>query len=824
MARIQRINPDKQAAQEKMAGDAHKPVDQAEQHLHGEQQAANEDKHFSNIHQGKHVETPMPADTISGGTSNVASDTTAPDQSTPQQTSADNDIDITDSTPNALPSNSALNAASEETLTSPSETTEDDHPSGITPQQVTRNAPDTNTSPDNEFVTNNPTPQKTFPDTTAETDAPLLEPSSTDENDTNEPLSFLAAPTLLVSTITGTEGANIPISITVSSNSVEVLDEVITVTISGVPDGSSFSAGIDNGNGSWIFTLNDLEGLTFTPPVGVETYSLTVVATAEGNGTSASANDSFNVNVSAGGETASLTPNNDVYTSTAYSDTLYALSGDDRVYGGSGDDTIYGEGGTDQLYGQAGDDTLHGGAGDDRLYGGDGNDTLIGGAGTDRLYGEGGDDIFNVTGSNDVNNIYSGGSGYDTIQNVGNADLQFKTFNKNWSIEAINAAGHDITGTVDANSLDFRNTSLSNVDEIKGLGGNDTIRGSESDDTILGGTGSDRLYGYGGNDTIDGESGNDYLYGGTGTDTLTGGSGNDRLYGEAGSDTLSGGEGNDQLHGGDDADTLSGGAGNDRLYGGAGNDTITGGAGTDKYYGHTGDDTFNVTGSNDVNSSYSGGDGYDTIQNIGAEDLQFKTFSKNWSIEEINAGGYNIDATSANNSLDFRNTTLTDVNEIHGLGGKDTIRGSAGDDIIFGDEGNDKLYGYGGDDTLHGGSGTDRLYGGEGNDTLTGGAGNNDRLYGEAGDDIFIFNPGDGNDRAYGGSGWEDTIKLGDVTQAPNTGSGPGSWTLAVNGGSSYTLDAENNTIIFDHPDANGTITLDDGSTLKFQDIEKIEW
>ncbi|MBM3982320.1 MAG: DUF4214 domain-containing protein [Planctomycetes bacterium] len=54
----------------------------------------------------------------------------------------------------------------------------------------------------------------------------------------------------------------------------------VTVTISDVPDGVVFSAGTDNGDGSWTFELADLTGLTMTVPDNA-TFVLNVEATAE---------------------------------------------------------------------------------------------------------------------------------------------------------------------------------------------------------------------------------------------------------------------------------------------------------------------------------------------------------------------------------------------------------------------------------------------------------------------------------------------------------------------------------------------------------------
>lgn len=81
---------------------------------------------------------------------------------------------------------------------------------------------------------------------------------------------------------------------------------------------------------------------------------------------------------------------------------------------------------------------------------------------------------------------------------------------------------------------------------IVGLGGNDTIIGSNGQDCIVGGPGDD---------VLDGGNQDDVLVGGDGNDDLDGGNGQDYLYGGPGDDTLDGGNGKDHLDGGDGIDT-----------------------------------------------------------------------------------------------------------------------------------------------------------------------------------------------------------------------------------------------------------------------------
>ncbi len=105
-------------------------------------------------------------------------------------------------------------------------------------------------------------------------------------------------------------------------------------------------------------------------------------------------------------------------------------------------------------------------------------------------------------------------------------------------------------------------------------------------------------------------------------------------------------------------------------------------------------------------------------------------------------------------------TDSDDLN-LFGSNGDDAIRGYAGNDLIQALAGDDLVRGGGGDDTIYVGAGQDLAYGGDGNDRLfAGGNGVNDydRLYGDAGSDIFTFYNGN-NGEAYGGTGF-DTVQL----------------------------------------------------------------
>ncbi|MFN7195041.1 MAG: hypothetical protein ACK5UV_00955, partial [bacterium] len=95
------------------------------------------------------------------------------------------------------------------------------------------------------------------------------------------------APNLTVSAATGNEDTAIALAITTS---VTDPSETITgVTISGVPNGASLSAGTSGTGGVWTLSEGQLEGLTITPPSNSsDAFTLTVTSTSTDGSVSAS--------------------------------------------------------------------------------------------------------------------------------------------------------------------------------------------------------------------------------------------------------------------------------------------------------------------------------------------------------------------------------------------------------------------------------------------------------------------------------------------------------------------------------------------------------
>ena len=87
-------------------------------------------------------------------------------------------------------------------------------------------------------------------------------------------------PELETENATGTGGEAIDLEITSALTDLDG-SESLSLTISGVPQGASLSAGVYTGNGTWALEPGDLNGLTISTPENYDTdFDLTVTATA----------------------------------------------------------------------------------------------------------------------------------------------------------------------------------------------------------------------------------------------------------------------------------------------------------------------------------------------------------------------------------------------------------------------------------------------------------------------------------------------------------------------------------------------------------------
>lgn len=482
-----------------------------------------------------------------------------------------------------------------------------------------------------------------------------------------------------------------------------------------------------------------------------------------------------------------------------------ASFGNDIVTGGSGDDVIFGGAGTDILRGGSGNDELRGndfsdGIDLDELYGEAGNDVLFGaglldgGAGNDFVSGEG--QLFGGDGNDSIvsfgtGDIIRGGDGVDSIflrgagalvlleaglnrdridgfavadaarveATADNTQLQWTDLREGTTdqivviVERVGVvsdggfAGFQIVGTELNDQFSLSGgfaevgVTIEGSAPIFGLGGDDDITGSLSDDTIFGGTGNDTLRSSAGTDILDGGSGDDTYVITSGTHTLveSAGGGNDRVLssvditlgdnienlelrdnarlgtGNALGNVITGTSGDNELSGLGGNDQINGDAGNDIVRGGAGNDLLDGGFGEDALFGDDGNDLLR------------GGDEADVLEGGSGDDALFGDFG-----DDILRGGDNadfldgglgndvLDGGAADDTADYsgafgpvridlRIETAQDTGEY----GVDTlisiervIGGSAGDVIIGNDAVNIFTGGFG-DDELTGGSNVD---------------------------------------------------------------------------------------------------------------------
>lgn len=165
---------------------------------------------------------------------------------------------------------------------------------------------------------------------------------------------------------------------------------------------------------------------------------------------------------------------------------------------------------------------------------------------------------------------------------------------------------------------------------------------------------------------------------------------------------LTGTSGSDTLNASTDENwVVDGLAGNDTITTLGGKDVITGGAGNDTISAGAGDDVIRFSGTGEGFDNVDGGDGIDRIE-ASAKGTKIGLTSVT-DVEVISSNGLasvKIVGSSAADTLDFTNVTLTGIASISGGAGNDTIYGSSGADMIIGFTGADTLSGNGGADVF----------------------------------------------------------------------------------------------------------------------------
>lgn len=502
------------------------------------------------------------------------------------------------------------------------------------------------------------------------------------------------APTLSVDNVSGNEDGSIALNLAAGLTDADG-SESLSVIISGLPQGASLSAGVNQGDGTWVLSASDLVGLRVHPAANSSndfTLSVTAVATENGSGDQANALGSFNVTVHPVADLVSLV-------------TAAVLNTTPDVINGTTED-----------------DLMIGGTGDDLLNGGDGDDIL-----------KGDDTLFNLTiagstvdtdGSETISYTISGVPAQAVLTagtNMGGGIWLLSAADVEGLGLAVTPGTPSFTLTITATvaDLDADDGVVSTSSLASSLYINTQVPMATGHDQLYGGIGSDTLYGGLGNDKLYGGDGDDMLYlgggnvnyqmdiadGGTGSDWVNGSlltSGNtfhlaqnyvsgaapttlvsiENAIGSNYNDTMIGTTGNNILQGGGGADNISGGDGNDILQGGLGNDYLNGGNGFDiiDYSDAMAGITANLVG---INSQDTGGSGLDTLAT---------TSGSGGMLTPMNEGFLG----SAHDDL-FIGSDV--ANWFNGGAGADTIKANGGNDMIV----------FGNGDTIYGGSGQDTL-------------------------------------------------------------------------------------------------------------------
>jgi Ca2+-binding RTX toxin-like protein len=398
------------------------------------------------------------------------------------------------------------------------------------------------------------------------------------------------------------------------------------------------------------------------------------------------------------------------------SDAADFIRGDNNaniIHGEFGADLIVGAGGNDIISGGFGNDVLGGDAGDDTISGGEGNDFINGGADFDTI------DYSYLTSGVTVQLQNNWGFlteaptlDFDTL-------IDFEAVIGTGSADVIE--GNGLGNVLDGRQGDDTISGFAGTDHLVGGEGDDTLMGGADADLIFGDVGFDTASYINSTAAVSvnlktninsgGEALGDKLYN---VERLVGSNFNDTLTGTDGNNTLDGMGGNDLLVGLNGENWLSGGAGDDTLLGGNGFNFFRGGAGADILNGGTG---FTIAGYEEsaagvtINLTRGTGVGGDA-----QGDVLINVNSVNASdFADVLTGNINANTISAGKGND-RVDGGAGADLIDGDDGNDVLAGGTGADELFGGDGNDSLNGGDNNDYLEGNSGADRLAGGLGAD------------------------------------------------------------------------------------------------------------
>ena len=231
--------------------------------------------------------------------------------------------------------------------------------------------------------------------------------------------------------------------------------------------------------------------------------------------------------------------------------------------------------------------------------------------------------------------------------------------------------------------------------------------------------------------------------------TVTGTNSNDTLNGTSGKDLIKGLDGNDTIYGLAGNDQLEGGAGNDRLEGGAGNDLLMGGPGDDTYVfarGFGQDIIDNAGGGNDT--IYFEGINFSEVCNALTKSGNDLVLKVSGTSDQVTIKDYFTGGDKTVQTIQFSTGGSVTAEQIFGLFSmpmptlSQTVAGTSGNDTLSGGPGNDRLEGGAGNDTYIFGKnyGQDTILDTGGNDIVAYGAGisENQLWFQQAGNNLQI--------------------------------------------------------------------------------------
>ena len=301
-----------------------------------------------------------------------------------------------------------------------------------------------------------------------------------------------------------------------------------------------------------------------------------------------------------------------------------------------------------------------------------------------------------------------------------------------------------------------------------------SLFGNTGEDLLRSGSAAERLFGGVGNDTIDGKRGNDVINGGDGNDTLRGGTGNDVIDGSRGDDTGLLGAGDDAFRWdpGDGSDVVEGQDGADTLrFNGAGvaeNFDVSANGERVKFFRDVANITMDLNDTEFIDVQALGGDDNAVLNDTTGTGLKSVVLDLEVAIgggagdgaaDSVTVNGTNdpddIQITATGNAVDVNGAPVTvQIDHSEAANDKLTVNGLGGADTITAGRGLAALIQL----VINGGAEVDVLTGGDGDDRIVGQQ-QNDSMFGGAGNDTLVWNPGDGSDLVEGEAG-NDTMEF----------------------------------------------------------------